>query len=364
MNSSMVFTSREHALIHEVTEALHSSLHLPEVLGRTRDVLTQLIPADYMALCMVTPGQPVEYEWMGTATPAALLNQYADLAPRDFVLPAVMRRPDTVLRDSEMLPRQELERHVIYQRSRELNLGLEQVMAILLTVCPGVYGGFTLYRDRRRPFSEKSRQILQFLSRRIAAAIRNCREMAVASTGDHLMETLRQRQGFEFVVLQPPAAEKLRSQHATALLEKWFAKSELTRSGIPRVLLERLTALSRMDVAERLTADTFVDSRDHERLLVKFMELPAPSGPRPWALVLHELSPSIPLPEDMARQLTPSQLKVAQGMLRNWTDEQIAEELGRSLGTVKTHVRDIFERLKCDGRLDLMYQAARLLKPV
>jgi DNA-binding CsgD family transcriptional regulator len=364
MSSSIIFNSREYALMNEIAQALGSSLSLPEVLGRARDLIMRLIPADYMALCIVTPGQPVEYEWMGTAAPTALLAQYPELVPNDFVLKAVVRQRDTVLRDSEMLPRQELERSLLYQLSRELDLRLEHVMAILHTVRPGVYGGFTLYRDRRRPFSEKSRALLQFLSPHMVNAIRNCRDMAVASTRSSILEELQRRQGFEFLVLLPPSFEKLRSPRASALLEKWFERSDRTRSGIPRILLEQLNALSRMDVVKRLRKDSFHCSRDNEHLLVKFIELPEPDGTRPWALVLHEFSHSIPLPDELAKQLTPRQIKVAKGILRNWTDQQIAEELGRSRGTVKTHVRAIYERLKCDGRADLMYQAARLLKPV
>jgi DNA-binding CsgD family transcriptional regulator len=364
MNSSMVFSSREHVLMNEIIQALNSSLSLPEVLGRARDLIIRLIPADYMALCIVTPGQPVEYEWMGTAAPTALLAQYPELVPDDFVLKAVVRQRDTVLRDSEMLPRKELERNLLYQLSRELDLRLEHVMAILHTVRPGVYGGFTLYRDRRRPFSEKSRAFLQYLSPHMVNAIRNCRDMTATSTGSRLVEELSRRQGFELLVLIPPAFEKLRSPRASALLEKWFEKSDRTRSGIPRPLLERLNALSHMDVATRLMKDSLCWSRDDEHLLVKFIELPDPDGTRPWALVLHEFSHSIPLPDEMARQLTASQIEVAKGMLRNWTDQQIAEEFGRSHRTIKTHVRDIYARLKCDGRADLMYQAARFLKPV
>jgi len=364
MDTSMVFSAREYVLMNEIAEALGSSLYLPDVLGRARTLLAPLIPSDYMALCIVTPGQPVEYEWLGTAAPAALLERYADDASEDFVLKAVVSRRDTVLRDSEMLPRKELERSLFYQRSRELDLRLEHVMATLLTVRPGVYGGFTLYRDLRNPFSDKSRAILQFLSRHLVNAIRNCRDMAAAVTGARLLEALHTRQGFEFLVLMPPAFEKARSPGATALLEKWFAKSDRTRSGIPRVLLEQLDALTRMNALERPKADTYVASRDHEHLVVKFVELPEPDGTRPWALVTHEFSPSIALPDEMARQLTPRQIEVAKGLLRNWDVAQIADELGRSPSTVKTHVRDIYRELMCDGRADFMYQAARFLKPV
>jgi DNA-binding NarL/FixJ family response regulator len=117
-------------------------------------------------------------------------------------------------------------------------------------------------------------------------------------------------------------------------------------------------------VVKRLSQSTLSWSHDDEHLLVKFIELPEPDGTRPWALILHEFSHSIPLPDELARELTPSQIEVAKRILRNWSDRMIAEDLGRSHGTIKTHVRAIYATLKCDGRTDFMYQAARFLKPV
>ncbi|RKI02379.1 DNA-binding response regulator [Corallococcus sp. AB030] len=71
-----------------------------------------------------------------------------------------------------------------------------------------------------------------------------------------------------------------------------------------------------------------------------------------------------PLPEQMKCELTPTEVTVAMGMLSNWNDQRIAEELGISRNTVKSHVKSIFATLRVDGRLDLLYQAARLNMPV
>ncbi|WP_163998185.1 hypothetical protein [Pyxidicoccus caerfyrddinensis] len=72
-----------------------------------------------------------------------------------------------------------------------------------------------------------------------------------------------------------------------------------------------------MSVLGRIMADTMLRSRDHEHVMVKFIELPEPDGSRPWALVLHEFSNSIPLPYKIARRLTAGQVEVAKGLLRN-----------------------------------------------
>ncbi|MFP2924242.1 helix-turn-helix transcriptional regulator [Pyxidicoccus sp. 3LG] len=358
-------TAHEDALREQILLSLYDSpCLLPDVLERTRDALLQLIPADYMGLCILTPGQPVEFEWLVPGPRVALLEQYGAVAKHDFMRKALVHQLDVVKRDSEIIPRKELERHPLYQLSRELEPRLEHVTAVLLPVSPGVFAAFAFYRIRRRPFTEKNSADFQKLTGHLVRMVRNCLDFATAATGDQLMEELNKRQDAEVIVVRPPARERMRSPGATALLKKWFDGSGLHRSGLPQVLAERLDALVRMNASERLGADSWVDWRDEEHLLVRFIELREPDGPSAWALRLHEFSHSIPIPDEIARELSPRQLEVAQGILRNWQNKQIASELGCAPGTVKAHVRDIFKELKCDGRLDFMYQAARFLKPV
>ncbi|NOK01779.1 MULTISPECIES: LuxR C-terminal-related transcriptional regulator [Myxococcus] len=365
MDASFRFSSREYQLMSKIAVALNESLILPDMLGRARSLLTQLIPADYTGLCIVTPGQPVAYEWIDEAgAPNALLAQYAELQPDDFVLKSVVRKRDTVLRDSEMLPRKKLETSPLYLRSCELGLKLEQVMATLMTVPDGVFGGFTMYRDKRRPFSRKARAALQFLSPSFVTAIRNSRRIASALTGDRLLEALSRRQNFEFLVVAPPTFETLRSERATTMVEKWFSKSERTRAGTPQPLLDHLRGLLQMDVLARPRNDTFERTRGDESLLVTYIDLSAHGSPGHWALLLYEFPESIPLPINLAVHLTPGQIRVAQAVLRNWENERIASELKISRHTVRTHIRDMHDRLGCSERADFMYQVTRFLRPI
>lgn len=361
---SMNLSAQEWVLRDRVIAALNSDLSLPKALESARAHLLELTPADYMGLCLITLGPLMDFKWLVPGHQLTLLNEYSRWADSDFVRGPIFEKPNVALRDSEMLSRKELERSALYQRSRELELSLEHVMAVLLPVPPGQCGAFTLYRDRRRPFSEQDSAILTSLAPHLVNAVRNCRDLQVASTGARLLEELYSRQDSAYLVVAPPSREVLRSQRAAALLEKWFAPSDLDASGLPRVLLERLNGLTRMDADARLEASLWVSLHGDAYRVVRFIEVPEPEGPRSWALVLNEIPLSIPLPETMRRALTARQIDIARGMLRNWSNKDIASELHLSEETVKVHVKGIFERLGVDSRADFLYQAAHLNKPV
>ncbi|RYZ34458.1 MAG: LuxR family transcriptional regulator [Myxococcaceae bacterium] len=94
-----------------------------------------------------------------------------------------------------------------------------------------------------------------------------------------------------------------------------------------------------------------------------FVELPEQRGHQPWGLVLQECARGIPLPEPWRQKLSRREVEVVQGVLSNWTNELIAEDLGLTLNTVKTHLRNIFPKLGIESRTDLLYQAAWRQKP-
>ncbi|MBZ4401447.1 LuxR C-terminal-related transcriptional regulator [Myxococcus faecalis] len=360
----MHFTSKELELRERIITALHSSLSLPLVLEATRAPLLELTPADHMGLCVMTPGPPLDFQWLVPGHRLTLLDEYPRWADSDFVRAPIFAQPNVVLRDTQMLPRRALEASALYRRSQELDLRLEHVMAVLLPAKETLLGAFTLYRDRRVEFSEHEAALLTSLTPHLTNAIRNCRDMQAARSGARLLEELYNRPDAGFLVVLPPSRELLRSERARVLLDTWFAPSDLHASGIPGMLLERLQALTRMSPDERLKHNPLVSLRGETYLVVRFIELPQPEGPAQWALSMNEVPMSIPLPQNMRLQLTNRQVDIAQGILRNWSNEQIAEHLGLSEDTVKTHVRDIFGRLKVDNRADFLYQASHLNRPL
>jgi DNA-binding CsgD family transcriptional regulator len=359
----MNLNSREHGLVKKLSEALSSSLVLPEAMKQAEGLLSQLLPADHTALCVSKPGRPSDYDWMVTGSPAVLLDRYSEVRTMDFVRDSVMRHRNKVLRDTEMLPRKKLVRSPLYLRCRELGLPLEHVMSVLLDVSPDWHAGFTLYRERRRPFSERERALLQGLTTLLTHTIRNCQLYASADAGNQLLETLCQRRGAERLVLLPPSSEQLRTEGVTALLDKWFTPAELGTSGLPREWVERLRWLVRQDEDVRLGWDTWVRPGEEQNLKVTFIPLPEQRGERPWALVLQEFSAAIPLPAELRKHLTHREAQLVAGVLSNWNNAYIAEQLGLQPNTVKAHLRNVFPKLKVHDRLHLMYQAAWLKKP-
>ncbi|WP_426750356.1 response regulator transcription factor [Myxococcus sp. Y35] len=360
----MNLSSHEFVLRDRVIAALNSTLSLPKALEAARAPLLELTPADYVGLCLITLGPIVDFQWLVPGHRLALLDEYSKWVESDFVRAPIFARPNVVLRDSEMLSRRELEQSALYQRSKELDLSLEHVMAVLLPVLPGYFGAFTLYRDRRRPFTEQDAALLTSLTPHLLNAVRNCRELQTVSTGARLLEELYNRPGSAFLILTPPSREVFRSPRAATLLEQWFTPSDLHSSGVPNVLLERLEELLHRNEDARLGLNPWISLHGDAYRVVRFVELPEADGPRQWALMMNEIPVSIPLPEVMRIELTPRQVEIARGMLRNWSNQDIAAEFKLSEDTVKTHVRDIFARLKVDSRADFLYQAAHLNKPV
>jgi len=168
----------------ELFEALGSSLDLPVVFERAYPLLLGLVGADYGALGVSVSGDPRDFRWLVAGLPPAFFAAYPQLAPHDFVRRAVLRRPNVVLCDEQMVGRRALERNPMYRLAREVGVPLEHVMAVMLHAgarsgAPPAMearweSGLSLYRDRRRPFTSGERRTLQDVTPAFVNAVRNC----------------------------------------------------------------------------------------------------------------------------------------------------------------------------------------------
>jgi DNA-binding CsgD family transcriptional regulator len=356
--------SREEALVLELFDALLSSEDLSEVFQRAQQPLSCLLPSDAMALCVSTLDPSVPYDWLLVNAPSSFFDQYAEVVGDDFVRQSVMRSPNLVMRDSEMLPREVLKRSKLYQYCRKTGMPAEYAMAVMLDGNQDWHGGLTLYREGRHPFSDHERELLQWLTPRLAKTVRDRRFLSEQTSRGYLLDALFEHQGAESLVLVPPSRVIMRSPRAMALLKKWFAPSEFGPMDLPQVLVEQLSMLSRQDPLVTSLWDVWKRERPGlDRFLnVVFVPLSSASGPRQWALVLNEIPYSMPLPAAWRSLLTETQAEVASGVLQGWENRTIAEHLHCATGTVKKHLNKIFDRLGVHSRAALMYRAALLLR--
>jgi len=350
--------SHEQMLTFDLMEALTSSLDLSQVLARAYEVLSKLLAADYAAICISKPGRLPEYDWMVAAIPAEDFTRYPEAAPEEVVRDVVLQHPHLVLNDAEAGPREVLEHHRPSQRHCELGMPLEHVMAVLLDVGLDWHGGFMLYRDRRQPFSERERALMQRITPLLTKTVHNCRQMGEARVHGSTLERLFQLQGVESIVMASALSERMRTPGATALLESWFLPEDRDAQGLPTVLLERLKLLTsgRKLAGDEHTSMTF--QKERKLLRVNFVPLPERGSGRLWGLLLQEVADGV-VPPAWRKILTPREIEVVEGVLQGWDNGLIAEHLECSLGTVKKHLQRVFDKLGVDSRGALMNRANR-----
>jgi len=352
--------SREERAMLDLTDALGASLDLHHALGHAYELLLPLVGADYGALAVIGGARPDEYEWIVQNLPPSFLGSYAEMAPHDFVRNAVIARPNVVLCDAEMVGRRALERNMMYGRAREVGSPIEQVMAVMLHVDGTWQSGLSLYRERRRPFSERDRLRLQRLTPAIANTVRNCRRFAAVAWRSDLLEGLLGARDAAVVVVRPPAREIERTATATALLDRWFTPRERRGGALPSQLVDELRGAVAAHARGQGGPHLWRKSAKDADLEVRICPVPGALYAGLWTLELHEVSHAVPvLPPPPRNRLTKREAEVASYVVLGWEDRLIAEEIHCEPPTVKKHVQRIFDKYGVSNRKRLMRLATR-----
>jgi DNA-binding CsgD family transcriptional regulator len=346
--------SGEGKTILSLYEALGSSLDIQLVLERAYPLLLQLVPADYGALGTSASGRAEDYQWLVSQIPPAFFAAYAEMAPHDFVRTSVAMQPNTVLRDEEMIPRVELETNLMYRRAREVGVPLEQVMAVMLHIDDRWQSGLSLYRDKRRPFSERERAVLQQVTPTIVNAVRNCHLYSAAADRGAALEAHMLDQGASMVLVAPPGVEVDRTAGATRLIERWFTPSEWRAGRLPDPIVAALAEVARSEPGPAAPARLTI-RRAGATLEIAIAPLPGALGKARWRLSLQERSH---LPAAWRERLTPREQEVSAAALCGWDNRLIGEALGCAETTVKKHMGHIFDKLGLPSRAALVARAA------
>jgi DNA-binding CsgD family transcriptional regulator len=346
----------------DLVEALGSSLDIRLVLERAYPLLLQVVPADYGALGISASGRSEDYEWIVSKIPPAFFAAYPEMAPHDFVRTAVVEQPNVVLRDEEMVSRADLETNLMYRRAREVGVPLEQVMAVMLHIDARWQSGLSLYRDTRRPFSERERASLQQVTPAIVNAVRNCHVFGAAADWSAALEALLSDRGGSMVLVAPPATEVARTAGAAQLIETWFSPSERRAGSLPTPLAAVLAKAASPELGQGASSAPvrWTKSRAEATLEVSFVPLVGYMGKAKWMLLLNERLHALALPPAWLALLTPREQEVSAAVLRGWNNSLIAGELGCTTTTVKKHMMNIFNKLGLQSRTALVARAAEL----
>ncbi len=338
----------QHKLFADLMEALSSSLDLQLALTRSLPLLQRLVDADAAALGVSKPGTLDDYDWLTSELPDQFLARYAALLPHDFVRRSVVARPNVVLCDDEMLTRSELELSPIYHHSRDCQANLEQVMAVMLHSDNDWTSGLSLYRNRRHPFTDEQKAVLQSVVPVLRNTVTNCRTMASVQGLQGGLEAVLESARLAVVVVDEQGHEHGRTEPATALLDLWFPVRSGRRAGVPQTLVDHLVAhTTRYRLPPPLT---FRKPDEIPSLQVSF----ARNDHRSWAIILRR-EPTIP--SHLAALLTRRELEVCQYVLLGKTGPEIADLLGCSPMTVKVHERNIRSKWVVENRHALMNRA-------
>ena len=350
--------ARRRRLTLDLCEALGSALDIKLVLERAYPLLSQLIPADYGALGISSSGRAEDYEWLVARIPPAFFAAYPEMAAHDFVRSSVLRRPNLVLRDQEMIDRRTLRDNVMYRRAREVGAPLEHVMAVMLHVDERWQSGLSLYREGKRPFSEEERATLQEVTPFIVNAVRSCHLFGSAMSRVNTLETLLPDWDQSRLVVVASARIIERTETADRLLQRWFPGAGRLDDRLPAALAAQLPgAASEGSGAPAPRRWSSARQGDHT-LEVSFLPQPDRRGVMKWLLLLREVTHIVQTPPAWLNLLTPAELRVTAAVLRGWDNKLIAGELGCAPATVKKHLQNIFDRLGVPSRTALVAAAA------
>jgi len=351
--------TEKHRIKLDLYEALLGSLDVQRVFADAYPLLLKLTRADYGALGASANDATGSYDWTVAGLPPAFFANYEEeMAPHDFVRLAVVRRPNLVLRDADMIDRAALEANMMYQRARDVGVPLEHVIAVMLDVQPGLFSGVALYRSERRPFTVEDTRALQEVTAALRNTVRNCHLARGAAQKEQALETLLESKGIAALLVVPPSTEIARTSRASSIIDRWFAPGERRAGGIPDPIALILAAAANPGGPPTGAPGTWIRSADAQQLRVQLFEMPGGFGNRVWIVVLEEADDVGTVPKSWRGPLTPREAEVAACALRGWDNQLIANELCCRVTTVKKHLERIFDKLGVSSRAALVHLAA------
>lgn len=330
----------EDARLLELALRLSAATDLRQAMETADELVARPLSVDYTALGVAAPDRPTEIQWQVARLPEAYFQAYPVMMKYDFVRPAALKCPNVVLADQDIVSHAELRRSPLYAFACELGVKLEHVMAVMLAPRAPWYGGVSLYRDGRTPFSNRDKQELQRAVPVLTSAIHRYGVLQQAEARGDMLEALARLRGVEVLLVDDRGRELWRSPGLESLLDQHFASTDAWERGLPARMASLLSRLLR-EAAPRL-----LEKESLGCLTVTFVQL-APS--RFWAAIFEQI-----VPPQWRAVLSRREVEVVTRVLQGWDNKLISEDLGCTEGTVKKHLQSVFPKLAVPSRAKLI----------
>ena len=346
-------SAHERSIIGALMDALRHVRSEADLVKCLDEFVSDLISADCMALCVSSPRNQDQHDFLVAKVPTAFFKRSAEWG-HDFVRSSVYRKPGIVLLDTDMLGRKELESSPMYRLSHEVGTPFEQVIAVLLPE-PELRGhiGFTGYRLRPRPFSERERALVQHVCQLLTEAVQKYQFRKERALNDWILNSLTDGLNVALLVLEPPASIIKRTSRFPKLVKKWFSDAECDKSGVPLELVAKLASLTN----GAATMGQWERASGEETLKVTFTPVEGEHPATSWQLRFEEIAH--PFKVSWIKPLTSMEQKIFAFLLEGKSDKEIAPLAGCAIGTVKVHLRSIYRKAETKGRSAIIARALK-----
>lgn len=342
---------KELEVLFELLEVLHCTLDMQQALQAAYPLLHKLVSADQGALCVSRSDNPLLYDWTAADMPDGFFKGYDEVAQYDFVRAAVAQKPNIVLCDHQILPPQAGVGGPLYEYTWSKGVRVEQIMAVMLSSEPSWHGGLTLYRDRRRPFSEHEREILQFLTPYFSMAVANCKRFGDLMHWSSFLETSLSMHRTSILVFSSTLKLMAGSPGIYQLFDRCFGTCERGRDGLPAAFwreLEERIPRGPVPEAPPVPWIPMKAAKPGKRgagagLIVTFVPV-VKNFATHWLVLFDEV------PAEWREVLTPTEIDIVVRAALGWDNELVAKDIGNEVSTTKTHLFRIFNKLGVDNR--------------
>ncbi len=344
-------THKRTTQLQQVAHALAHALLTAETPAGVADIslsfLIEQTSSDGGAFGLSSTGRAEDYLWLVDGVPKRFLAKYAQHSDADFIRQSTAERPNTVLRDTEMVTRRSFLENYFVQSSADYHFPIKRVMGVVVADIGFGEGGVALYRTEERPFSEHERDRLAVILHVLAAKMRSTAALAQLRIEVTAAKMANDVAGRGLILVDPYG----RIQYLNGLARKLMALlyPSLARGSdacLPNDLVQRLVSP---------LGGTWTLQRATERGMctVQFssVELTDIEQPGWWCIILRE--PSCVPPEWLAK-LERHETDAVERALRGWSNRLIAEDLEISVDAVKKRLERAYNKLGLPNRATMI----------